>query len=155
MSTRAIQYLKQRKVSFEVVQYEHLQKGAEFAAQATGFPLDRTVKTLVVDLGSGRHGLVLVPGDRKADMKRVARAFETKRAEMVDAATAERLTGYHVGGISPFGVRQALPVLMDAIVLSHEKILINAGQRGTMLKMSPADIRSGLVGCLVADVSEG
>jgi prolyl-tRNA editing enzyme YbaK/EbsC (Cys-tRNA(Pro) deacylase) len=43
---------------------------------------------------------------------------------------------------------------MDEIILSHEKILINAGQRGTMLEMSPADIRSGL-GCLVADVSEG
>ena len=154
MSTRAIQYLKQRKVYFEVVQYEHLQKGAEFAAQATGVPLEQTVKTLVVDLGAGRHGLVLVPGDRQADMKRVARAYAAKRAEMVDAATAERLTGYHVGGISPFGVRQALPVLMDAIILSHEKILINAGQRGTMLKMSPTDIRSGL-GCLVADVSAG
>jgi Cys-tRNA(Pro)/Cys-tRNA(Cys) deacylase len=154
MSTRAIQYLKQRKVFFEVVQYEHLQKGAEFAAQATGFPLEQTVKTLVVDLGAGRHGLVLVAGDRQADMKRVARAYAAKRAEMVDTATAERLTGYHVGGISPFGVRQALPVLMDEIILSHEKILINAGQRGTMLKMSPADIRAGL-GCLVADVSEG
>jgi Cys-tRNA(Pro)/Cys-tRNA(Cys) deacylase len=154
MSTRAIQYLKQRKVYFEVVQYAHLQKGAEFAAKATGVPLEQTVKTLVVDLGAGRHGLVLVPGDRKADMKRVARAYAAKRAEMVDTATAERLTGYHVGGISPFGVRQALPVLMDAIILSHATILINAGQRGTMLKMSPADICSGL-GCLVADVSEG
>ena len=153
MSTRAIQYLRQRKVSFEVIQYEHLQKGAEFAAQATGFPLEQTVKTLVVDLGSGRHGLVLVPGDRQADMKRVARAYGVKRAEMVDTATAERLTGYHVGGISPFGARQELPVLMDAIILSHAKILINAGQRGAMLKMSPADVRSGL-GCLVADVSE-
>jgi len=152
MSTRAIQYLKRRKVSFEVVQYSHLQKGAEFAAQATGFPLEQTVKTLVVDLGSGRHGLVLVPGHRQADMKRVARAYAVKRAEMVDVATAERLTGYHVGGISPFGVRQALPVLMDEIILSCEKIQINAGQRGTMLKMSPADIRSDL-GCLVAEVS--
>ncbi|HEX5679915.1 MAG TPA: YbaK/EbsC family protein, partial [Desulfobacterales bacterium] len=85
MSTRAIQYLKQRKVYFEVVQYEHLQKGAEFAAQATGVPLEQTVKTLVVDLGAGRHGLVLVPGDRQADMKRVARAYAAKRAEMVDA----------------------------------------------------------------------
>jgi Cys-tRNA(Pro)/Cys-tRNA(Cys) deacylase len=154
MSTRAIQYLKQRKVPFEVVQYAHLQKGAEFAAQATGFPLEQTVKTLVVALGRDRHGLVLVPGNRQADMKRVARAFEAKRAEMVDAATAERLTGYRVGGISPFGVRQVLPVLMDEIILSHEKILINAGQRGTMLAMSPADIRSGL-GCLTADVSGG
>ena len=153
MSTRAIQYLRQRRVSFEVVHYTHLQKGARFAAQATGFPLEQTVKTLVVDLGPGRHGLVLVPGDRQADMKRVARAFVAKRAEMVDAATAERLTGYNVGGISPFGVRQVLPVLMDEIILSHEKILINAGQRGAMLKMSPTDIRSGL-GCLVAEVSD-
>ena len=154
MSTRAIQFLKQHRLTFEIVRYEHLAKGAEFAAKATGFPLERTVKTLVVETGSKNYALVLVSGERLLDLKRVARALSVKQAQLVDSATAERLTGYRVGGISPFGVRQALPVVMDAAVLGWDEILVNGGQRGTMLKMSPADIRR-ILNCLVAPVSEG
>ena len=51
MSTPAIQYLKQKKIAFEVIRYEHAEKGAEYAAKTTGYPLAQTVKTLVVDLG--------------------------------------------------------------------------------------------------------
>jgi Cys-tRNA(Pro)/Cys-tRNA(Cys) deacylase len=153
MSTPAIQFLKARRLPFEVVSYEHLEKGAEFAARATGFPLARTVKTLVVEAGPQRNLLVLVSGDRQLDLKRLARALAAKKASLADAGTAERLTGYRVGGISPFGVRQPLPVVMDQGLLSMEEVLINAGRRGVMLKMSPLDIRAGL-NCLVAAVSE-
>jgi Cys-tRNA(Pro)/Cys-tRNA(Cys) deacylase len=152
MPTRAIVFLNQRQVPFELVQYEHLEKGAEFAARATGFPLERTVKTLVVGIGAGRHALVLLSGERQVDMRRLAQVLSVKRAEMADAATAERLTGYHVGGISPFGTRQPLPVVMDGSVLNTEEVLINAGQRGVMLKMAPQDIREAL-NCTVADVA--
>lgn len=153
MSTPAIQFLKRRRLAFETVAYEHLEKGAAFAARATGVPLECTVKTLVAAAGLGRNVLVLVPGDRQLDLKRLARALGAKKAGLVDPETAERLTGYHVGGISPFGVRQPLPVVMDAAVLSREAVLINAGRRGLMLRMSPLDIRAGL-GCAVAEVSE-
>jgi Cys-tRNA(Pro)/Cys-tRNA(Cys) deacylase len=144
MSTRAIRFLNQKKISFEVVKYNHGQKGAEFAAGATGFPLAMTVKTLVVDLGEKKYALVLMPGDRQLSMKRLAKACGVKRAAMADTRTAERLTGYLVGGISPFGTKQKLPVVMEADILTFDKILINAGQRGTMLKMRPADIQKTL-----------
>lgn len=153
MSTPAIRFLKERRLPFEVVAYEHIEKGAEFAARTTGFPLERTVKTLVVSAGPQGNILVLVPGDRQLDLKRLARVLAAKKASLADAQTAERLTGYHVGGISPFGSRQALPVVMDQIILAAEEVLINAGQRGVMLKMSPSDIQAGL-NCLVAAVSE-
>ncbi len=146
MSTPAIRFLRQHGVPFEVVRYAHRQKGAEFAALATGFPLERTVKTLVVELGQGSFGLVLAPGDRKVDMKRVARAFSVKQALMADQATAERMTGYHVGGISPFATRQPLPVLMDEPLLAYEKVMINAGRRGSMLLLAPTAVRSALDG---------
>jgi Cys-tRNA(Pro)/Cys-tRNA(Cys) deacylase len=153
MSTPAIQFLKRRRLPFEVIHYEHLEKGAEYAARATGFALELTVKTLVVRVGPKRHALVLVPGDRPLDLKRLARALNAKKAELADPATAERLTGYHVGGISPFGIKQALPVVMDEEILAAGEILINAGRRGTMLKMSPQDIH-GALNCIVAVVSE-
>lgn len=144
MSTQAIQFLEQKKIPFEVVKYDHEQKGAEFASRASGFPLERTVKTLVVDLGKKQYTLVLMPGNKQLSMKRLARTRGVKRAAMVDTQTAERITGYLVGGISPFGTRQKLQVVMEESILKFEEILINAGQRGTMLKISPDDIRTAL-----------
>ena len=153
MSTRAIQFLKKKKIPFEIVKYEHGQKGAEFAAGATEFPLEATVKTLVVDLGEKKYALVLMPGDRQLSMKRLAKICGVKRAAMGDIRTAERITGYLVGGISPFGTKQKLPVVMEASIQTLDKILINAGQRGTMLMMAPSDIRTALA-CEVARVAE-
>ena len=153
MSTRAIQFLKQNKIPFEVISYDHAQKGAKFAAKATGYPLEATVKTLVVDLGKNLHTLVLMPGNKQLSMKRLAKVCGVKRAAMVDIPTAERLTGYLVGGISPFGIKKKIPVVMDDGVLKFDRILINAGQRGTMLIMDPADIRETLT-CKIVKVAD-
>ena len=140
MSTRAIQFLNQRRVAYEVVKYDHLEKGAEFAAQAVGFPLSQTIKTLVVALDDRRFALALLPGDCQLSMKKIAAAYSAKRAAMADTQTAERLTGYLVGGISPFGTPKPLPVIMEIRLTACAQVLINGGRRGTMLKMTPADI---------------
>jgi Cys-tRNA(Pro)/Cys-tRNA(Cys) deacylase len=153
MSTRAIRYLLQNNLPFEVVEYEHVRKGAEAAAQAVGFPLARIAKTLVLAALPGRCAVALLPGDRQADMRRLAGVLAVKRVQMADAAAAERLSGYRVGGISPFAFRQHLPVVMEESLLTHESILVNGGRRGTMLKMAPLVIRCTLA-CMVADISE-
>jgi Cys-tRNA(Pro)/Cys-tRNA(Cys) deacylase len=140
MTTRGIQFLKQQGIAFEVVKYSHKEKGAAFAARAVGFPLAQTIKTLVVELDNSSCALVLMPGDRQLSLKKVAKAFAAKRVAMADTATAQRVTGYLVGGISPFGTKQRLPAVMDATLPSCPQVMINAGQRGTMVKISPADI---------------
>ena len=152
MSTRAIIFLKGQNAAFEVIKYEHNRKGAVFAAQAVGFPLEKTVKTLVVTLGDKQHALALMPGDRELDLKRIARACKIKRVHMAPPLTAERLTGYKVGGISPFGLTTPLPSVMDSRLLDYDSVLINGGQRGTMLKMSPKDI-SRLLKSTIADIA--
>ncbi len=153
MSTRAILRLTEAKIPFEIVHYDHLRKGAEYAAFATGFSLERTVKTLVLAAGPGRYVLALVPGDRQVDLRQLAALLAVKRVQMADSAAAERLSGYRVGGISPFGFKQKLPVVMDASLLAHESILINAGRRGTMLRMDPSVLRDAL-DCRVAAIGE-
>jgi Cys-tRNA(Pro)/Cys-tRNA(Cys) deacylase len=71
---------------------------------------------------------------------------------MTDTATAERLTGYLVGGISPFGVKKALPVVMDAAAALYNQVMINAGRRGIMVKLAPSDIARALE-AVVTDVT--
>ena len=152
MSTRAISFLKKKKIPHEIIKYDHEEKGAEFAARATGFPLEMTVKTLVVELDRKRYCLVLLPGHRELNLKKLASTFKVKRTAMVDIQTAERLTGYLIGGISPFGTRQRLETVMESSILNHKQILINAGQRGMMLKIDPGAIVLALE-CRVAAVA--
>jgi len=152
MSTRAIKFLNGRNASFDIVKYDHVQKGAAFASRAVGFSLGKTIKTLVVKLDEKRFALALMPGDRELDLKRMAKACRVKKAAMAGPDEAERLTGYQVGGISPFGTKASLPCVMENGLLGHDTAIINAGQRGVMLKMSPADI-ARLLDCTAADIA--
>ena len=153
MSTPAVRLLKKAGVPFEVVTYRHEEKGAAFAAQATGVGLAAIAKTLVVALDTGLHVLALVPGDRRLDLKKTAALFTAKRAALADAATAQRLTGYLVGGISPFATKRALDVVMDTGLLAGGRVMINAGRRGMMLRMNPRDI-ADVLRCREASIAK-
>ena len=151
MSTRAIQKLKKAKVAFEIISYQHDQKGAAFAAHVTGFPLEQTIKTLITNLGGRKYAAALVPGDKQLDLKKLARVFEVKTADMAAVPTAQRLSGYTVGGISPFGMQQQLETVLEKSILNYATITINAGKRGLMLQMAPPDILA-VLRCKVADI---
>jgi Cys-tRNA(Pro)/Cys-tRNA(Cys) deacylase len=138
--TRAVQFLKKRGVVFETLEYGHLEKGALFASEAIGMPLEQTVKTLVVQVDKKGYVALLMPGTKKVALKKLAKSYGEKRAAMVDSVTAERLTGYVVGGISPFAMKQGLPVVIDRGLLGFDRVAINGGKRGLMLIMSPGDI---------------
>lgn len=155
METQAIEYLRRRGISFEIKEYAHRHRGARFAAEAMGFPLAGTIKTLVVDLDRKGYVLVLMPGNKAVDLKAVAEKFCIKRAAMADSATAERLTGYLVGGISPFQTAKDLPVIMDETLMHLERVAVNGGIRGLMLIMAPQDILRATSGELFNVAKEG
>ena len=123
MSRRVIQFLKEKGIDFEVREYVHEKKGARFASSAMGFPLEKTIKTLVVDMGAKGEHLLLMPGDCKVDLKQLARLLGSKRAAMVDKYTAERITGYRIGGISPFCTKKRLPVKPVLYITSSSLII--------------------------------
>ena len=152
MSTRAIKALTKRQIPFEVVTYEHLEKGAAFAAQAISVELPKTVKTLVVEIPGQKPVLALLPGDLQLTVKKLAKVLGVKKAQMADVSTAERITGYKVGGISPFGIAPKLSVVMEVAILDHPQVAINGGQRGTMLIMAPTDV-AAVTQAKVANIS--
>ena len=77
-----------------------------------------------------------------------------KQAQLADPRDAERVTGYLVGGISPFGARRALPAFLEESLLEHERIAINAGQRGVILELATADVMR-LLDAVAADLAAG
>ena len=79
--------------------------------------------------------VAIVPGDQRFDTRKMAAAVGVKSADLADHAEAEKITGYHIGGISPFALRRKLPVLIEESLLALDTILVNGGQRGVLLEM--------------------
>ncbi|WP_149588727.1 aminoacyl-tRNA deacylase [Tabrizicola flagellatus] len=106
------------------------------AAEALGIDPAVMLKTLMVEV-DGRPACCVIPAGRQLSMKRVAAAFGARTAAMMPVPKAERLTGYHVGGISPFGQKRPVPIVFEATACTASRVWINAGQRGLILSLSP------------------
>ncbi|MDE0778515.1 MAG: aminoacyl-tRNA deacylase, partial [Nocardioides sp.] len=130
--TPATVALTRAGIEFTVRGYDHDPRAASFgleAAAALGVPAERVFKTLLVGV-DGALTVAIVPVSGQLDLKALARAVGGRRAVMADPATAERATGYVVGGISPLGQRRAHPTVLDTSALAHASILVSGGRRG-------------------------
>lgn len=97
-------------------------------------------------------GIVPVAGD--LDLKALASVVGGRRAVMADPAVAERATGYVVGGISPLGLRRAMPAVLDESALGFATLFVSAGRRGLQVELSPADL-ARLAAAVVAPIARG
>src|SRR6478736_3673952 len=150
-STRATKMLEQARIAFTVHSYDYDPDADSIglqAAEALGEPPSRVLKSLMA-LVDGKPVCVVVPSDREVSMKKLAAAFGGKAAQMMKPADAERITGYKVGGISPFGQMKPPKVAMEEQALANEAVYINGGQRGLQVRLNPGDA-SRLLNAIVA-----
>ncbi len=108
------------------------------AAEALGEDPGRVLKTLMAEV-DGKPVCVVIPSDQEVSMKKLAAAFGGKSAAMMKPADAERLTGYVVGGISPFGQKKPAPTALEEMALLEDRVYINGGQRGLQVRLDPND----------------
>ena len=120
------------------------------AASALGEDPARVLKTLMA-LVDGKPVCVIVPSDQEVSMKKLAAAVSGKAAQMMKPLEAERLTGFKVGGISPFGQRKPVRTVIEQSALAYDQVYINGGQRGLQVRLSPHDVQAVLK-AIVADV---
>src|SRR6478752_10699032 len=120
------------------------------AASALGEDPARVLKTLMA-MVDGKPVCVIVPSDQEVSMKKLAAAISGKSAQMMKPPEAERLTGYKVGGISPFGQRKLVRTVIEQSALAHDLVYLNGGQRGLQVRLTPADVQRVLK-AIVADV---
>jgi Cys-tRNA(Pro)/Cys-tRNA(Cys) deacylase len=140
--TRATLALDKAGISYSVHAYDYDPKADRIgmqAAESLGVDPSTVLKTLMAEVDR-KPVCVLVPSDREVNMKRLAAAFGGKSAQMMKPEAAERLTGYHVGGISPFGQKRPTPTAVEQTALSADTIFVNAGQRGLQIRLSPPDL---------------
>jgi len=133
-ATPATMLLQQSGVAFTVHQFDHhLAKGnyGDAAAEALGVDPEQVFKTLLVaveSLAAPSIAVGIVPVSGQLSLKEMAAAVGAKRAEMCDPTVAERVTGYVVGGISPFGQKKKLPTAIDDSCLIYETIFVSGGK---------------------------
>lgn len=132
-------------IGYSVHTFAHdarVQEYGDEAIAALGVPAQRVFKTLVVRV-DGREAVAILPVPRKLQLRKLALALGAKHAEMADPAVAERRTGYVLGGISPFGQRSKLPVVVDSSVLDADTVFVSGGRRGIDLELRSADLVAG------------
>lgn len=145
-TTRATQALSKLGIAFTTHSYEYDPDAESIglqAAEALGEPPSRVLKTLMAEL-DGKPVCVVLPSDHEVSMKKLAAALGGKSATMMKPADAERLTGYHVGGISPFGQKKRVPTAIEAAALAEPYVFINGGQRGLQIRLDPKDAAQAL-----------
>src|SRR5215470_1208175 len=140
--TPATVALGKASVAFTLHEYDYDPNAERIgmqAAEALGVSPARLLKTLMAKAGDAVL-CVLVPSDSEVSLKKLAAAAGAKDAAMLGAHEAERITGYHVGGISPFGQKRRVRVFIAQSALAHETIIVNGGRRGLQIELAPADL---------------
>ncbi len=140
--TNAVRLLESKKIPFELIEYEIDEEAlsAEDAAAKTGVSEERTFKTLCCRGDKTGVMMVCVPASRELDFKALASASGDKRAELVHLKEVQGLTGYIRGGCSPLGTKKKYPVVIDASAMNFDFVTVNAGHRGLLFKLAPADL---------------
>ncbi|NMG63850.1 Cys-tRNA(Pro) deacylase [Azoarcus indigens] len=148
--TPATRFLKEHGISHSDHLYEYEEHGGTtVSARSLNVPEHAVVKTLIMEDENGSPLIVLMHGDRKVSTKELARQAGCKRIEPCKPETANRHSGYLVGGTSPFGTRKKMPVFMERTILDLSLIYINGGRRGYLVGLHPQDILRSLQPTLV------
>jgi Cys-tRNA(Pro) deacylase len=139
--TMALLALKKNQVAFIPRPYNYEDRGGtRVSARELGVDEHEVIKTLVMEDEHKTPLIILMHGNREVSTKTLARLLGVKAVHPCDPKTAEKHTGYKVGGVSPFGTKKALPLYMEESIAGLPRILINAGSRGLLAEMSPSEL---------------
>ncbi len=137
--TAATRWLKQQRVDFIPHLYKYQERGGTtVSARELGVDEHHVIKTLVMEDDGKKPLLVLMHGDRTVSTKNLARILGVKKIAPCAPASANRHSGYLVGGTSPFGCATQMPIYVERTVLELDRIYINGGKRGFLVEIDPA-----------------
>ena len=136
--TPAIRALREKKIEFEPHVSAYVEKGGtKHSAEVLGVDEHAVVKTLVFETNEKKPLIVLQHGDRQVSTKELARILTVKTIAPASPERANKLTGYQIGGTSPFGTKTKIPIYAEATIFDLERIYINGGKRGFLIEIEP------------------
>ena len=143
--TPAIRVLRDNKIEFEPHIFDYVEKGGtKQSATILGVDEHSVIKTLVFETSEKKPLIVLMHGDLQVSTKELARILKVKTVAPAALEKANKLTGYLVGGTSPFGTKTKMPIYVEKTIFALEKIYINGGKRGFLVAIEPKVLREVL-----------
>ncbi|HMG34605.1 MAG TPA: Cys-tRNA(Pro) deacylase [Blastocatellia bacterium] len=140
--TAGVRFLRDHKVSFQPHLYKYEEHGGtERSASELGVSEHNVIKTLVMQTERRDPLIILMHGDCEVSTKEFARAVGVKAMMPCDPAFVQKVTGYMVGGCSPFGTRKSLPIYAEASIFELDEIYINGGKRGFLVSIDPQELK--------------
>lgn len=139
--TAAVRQLRAEKAVFSDHPYNYEAKGGTAAsARELGVDEHCVIKTLVMEDDRKTPLIILMHGDMQVSTRELARFIGVKQIAPCVPETAQKHTGYLVGGTSPFGTKRMMPVYLEETIAGLERIYINGGKRGYLVSMSPLEL---------------
>jgi len=136
--TQAINLLKKNKIDFKIHKYTHDTSVTNFGLEAAcklGLNEELVFKTLLVELSPKELIVAIIPVNKSLCLKSLAKYFHAKNAKMANKDEAQKVSGYLLGGISPFGQKKLLRTLVDESANTHNHIYVSGGKRGLDLEI--------------------
>lgn len=141
VKTNAMRVLDAKGVSYQVFVFSPEIHSAEGVAEVLGLSPQEVYKTLVILRERGRPLLVMMAGNRQADLRRLARGVGEKTLRMAHQREAEQITGLQVGGISALALLgRGFDVYIDRPALDLDTLLVSAGRRGVNVRLAVKDL---------------
>src|SRR5690606_33087916 len=132
--TPATQFPEKQKVGFTEHAYAYVERGGAMeAARQLGLDLHQEAKTLIMEDEQARPMVVVMHGDLEVSTKNLARQTGSKKIASCSPETAQKHSGYLVGGTSPFATRKKMPVWVEHDLLAYPVIYVNGGRRGYLI----------------------
>ena len=149
MTTLAIRALESAHVEFKLLEYKYIEHGGtQQAARELGVDHHATIKTIILEDENKKPFVCLMHGDKEISVKALARHRKVKTVATCAKDVADRHSGYHVGGTSPFGTRKRMTVYVEESIYDLPLVYINAGHKGLVAAMKPQDIDKVLAGLI-------
>jgi Cys-tRNA(Pro) deacylase len=136
---RVSQFLRETGAEARIEEFSASTPTAADAAEAVGCNLEQIVKSLVL-ICDGSPVLALVPGDRKGDPKKVARAVGAAKARIATAEEVGSATGFAPGAVAPFPLPKVRAIYLDQLLLRHPRVWCGAGSENHLLSLVPAEL---------------
>ena len=136
--------LQAKKIPYQIFKHPGPIHSLEQAAQERGQLPDQVVRSILFRLSQGNYVMVLIAGKRQISWPALRKQFDQSRLTLASEEEVLQTTGYSLGAVSPFGLPQPIPILVDESVYTHSEISIGSGVRGATIILRTNDLTRAL-----------